>query len=150
MDVHELTDFIREKWSDFNNAERLDFKDYVKRNPWGPISAQLEYTGVYVVYEGNKPIYVGSAGKGERPLKYRIADLFCYSSDSESDPFYHTLTEKLVKEKNMEDTQKALDEVREFYCEKCSFKVIKTGTVDLARMLEQVLIVLLGHPKYND
>ena len=149
MLVDEVTKFIREKWIEFNNSKRLNFRDYVKLDTWGAISGQLEYVGVYVIFKGDKAIYVGSAGGGKHPLKYRIGDLFGYSPGSKSSPYYHPLTEKLVKKTGIEDPEQALDEVRNFYLESCSFKVVKTDTIDQARMLEYVFIILLGHPEYN-
>ena len=150
MVVNEVTEFIREKWIEFKHSGRLDFKDFVEQDSWRPISGQLEFKGVYIIFENDTPIYVGSAGKGNHVLKYRIGDLFGYSPGAKTDPFYHTLTRKLVRtRRNVKDLEQALHDVRTFYLENCSFKVIKTDTIDQARMLEHVFIILLGHPKYN-
>ena len=97
MLVDEVTKFIREKWIEFNNSGHLKLRDYVKLDTWGAISGQLEYAGVYVVFEGGEAIYVGSAGGGKHPLKYRIGDFFGYSPGSKSSPYYHPLTRKLGK-----------------------------------------------------
>jgi hypothetical protein len=148
--VDEVTELIREKWIEFKHSRRLDFKDFIKQDTWGPVSGQLEFKGVYVVFEDDNPIYVGSAGKGNHVLKYRIGDLFGYSPGAKTNPFYHTLTRKLVRKRgNVKDLKQALDDVRRFYLENCSFKAVETDTIDQARMLEQVFIILLGHPKYN-
>jgi len=155
MNVAGVTDFIKDKWIKLKNSKSLDFKDFVKDN-WGPKRGLLEFIGVYVIYEGNTPIYVGSAGKGKHLLKYRIADLFNYSpgySGREKDKFYHTLTSKLVEEHRQAQRglslEQALEDVRDFYLKSCTFKVVKTDTIDRARMLEQAFILLLKHPKYN-
>lgn len=150
MNVAELVEIIKEKCVELNNSKHLDFKDFVKLDNWGPKPRLLEFIGVYVVFEGNTPIYVGSAGKGKHVLKFRIADLFSYSPKSKTNKFYHTLTSKLVqKQSRLKGLERALDDVRKFYLENCSFKVVRTDTIDQARMLEHVFILLLNHPKYN-
>lgn len=149
MLVDDVTNFIREKWIEFNNSSYLKFRDYVKTNTWSVLPGKLECVGVYVIFEGGKAIYVGSAGGGKHPLKYRIGDLFGYSPRSKSSSYYHPLTRKLAKKIDVKDPEQALNEVRNFYFERCSFKVVKTDTIDQARMLEYVFIILLDHPKYN-
>lgn len=155
MNVSEVIELIKDKWIELINSKSLRFKDFVKDN-WGPKRGLLEFIGVYVIYEGDTPIYVGYAGKGEHVLKCRIADLFNYSpgySGKEKHKFYHTLTRKLVEEHKHAQRglslEQALDDVRKFYLMSCSFKVAKTDTIDQARMLEQVFILLIKHPKYN-
>jgi len=54
-----------------------------------------------VVYEGDEPIYVGSAGNGKRVLRYRIGDLFRdYGGKEGERKYYHTLTRKLLRGKH--------------------------------------------------
>lgn len=171
MDVANVIELIREKWVEFNNSRRLNFKNFVNPKNWRPKPGILGFRGVYVIFEGDIPIYVGSAGKGKHLLKYRIADLFNYTSGykgREEDKFYHTLTRKLVEERipnglslkdastnfvqnrpNKTILEQTLDSVKDFYLKKCSFKVLKTNNIDEARMLEQVFLLLLNHPKYN-
>jgi hypothetical protein len=146
MNLNEVIELIREKWVEFNDAQSSNFKDFLKDNLTTPKRGLLEFIGVYVVYEGSTPIYIGSAGKGKHPLKYRIADLFAYAPKSKRSPYYHTMTKKLVEKYKM---FKSI-EVRKHYVENCSFKYIKTDSIDQARMLEQAFIILLGHPKYNE
>ena len=75
MRLEELLSLIREKWEEFSKAELHSFSEFVNENG-KPKRGVLNYGGVYVVYEGGEPIYVGSAGKGKRVLRYRIGDLF--------------------------------------------------------------------------
>jgi len=178
MNVDSITEIIEEKWLELGNSKHLKFNDYLEkrisrkgREGWRTKRGLLDHIGVYVVYEGDKPIYVGSSGKGNNRLKHRIADIFGYTSGykgREADKFYHTLTKKLVLEKIPEGLslktastnfvnaqakksilEQALDSVRNFYLEKCSFRVVMTDNIDQARMLEQVFLLLLNHPEYN-
>lgn len=112
---------------------------------WRPIKGQLEYPGVYVIYQEKRkqPLYVGSAGKGGHYLKYRISDLFAYGGGKWK--FKHTLTEKLLDKLGRFRT---IDGLRAFYLVRCRIKIIRTKTIREARILEDVLIELL-QPKYN-
>lgn len=178
MNISGVAKLIEEKWLELGNSENLKFSDYLEkrisltgREGWRAKRGLLDYVGVYVAYEAEKPLYVGSSGKGDHRLKHRIADIFGYTSGyqgTEKGKFYHTLTMKLVSEQipeglslkdastnfvnaNPEKTmlQHALESVRNFYLSKCSFKIVITENIDQARMLEQVFILLLNHPKYN-
>ena len=149
--MDEVLQLIKDKWAELSNSQFLDFKDFIEKSSWRPQGGKLECIGVYIIYEQRVPIYVGSAGKGNHVLKYRISDLFSYSPKSKNH-FYHTLTKKLTidySKKKGKTTLEALDCIRRFYLEKCSFKYVQTDTIDQARMLEQVFILLLNHPKHN-
>jgi hypothetical protein len=50
-----------------------------------------------VIYEGNKPIYVGSAGKGRHTLRYRIGDLFSDYQKDRGEGILSYPNEKIVK-----------------------------------------------------
>jgi len=75
MKCEDLLTFIREKCEAFQKVEYHSFNEFVDGDG-KPKKGVLKHIGVYVVYEGDKPIYVGSAGKGEHVLRYRIGDLF--------------------------------------------------------------------------
>lgn len=110
--------------------------------------------GVYIIFEGEKPVYVGSSGKGNANLRTRFHDLFYYNKSrypdkkDPSEPFNHTLTYRLT-DPNRIGRFRHPDETREFYLTKCSFKVVETKTVQEARALESILILQL-QTKYND
>jgi hypothetical protein len=141
INLNSVINLIKKKVKEFQNSECLNFKDFIKSN-WRPKLKLLEHAGTYVIYENGKVIYVGSAGKGRHFLKFRIADLFYKGEENQ---FKHTLTEKLLKKINR---FKNIQEVRDFYLNSCSLKIIKTETVKEAKLLEEVLIYLLN-PKYN-
>ena len=135
---------IKTKTKEFKKSPILRFEDFIKSN-WRPRSDKLNFIGVYAIYENEDAlIYIGHAGKGKHLLKYRIADLFYNSELSES--FKHTLTKKLLtKIKRF----KNIGELRQFYLERCYFRVIQVSNVGDARILEETLISLLK-PKYNE
>lgn len=136
--------FVKQKRAELERSPSLFFDDYVDEK--GNVrKGKLECKGTYVIYESDKPIYVGSAGKGKHTLRYRISDLFSYSPRAKRNPYYHNLTRKLLKEGRFKDRFA----VWSFYREFCSFKVIKTENMDEARLLEQVFIILYHHPQYN-
>jgi hypothetical protein len=99
MELDEIVNFLRAKFSEFQIAEKRSFKDLVKwESNFRGRRGILEYPGCYVIYEGEKPVYVGSAGKGRHVLKYRIGDLFFYTPGS---GYKHTLTMKLITDENI-------------------------------------------------
>ena len=138
--------FIRKKMEDFQSSKLYSFEEFVDEE-YRPKKGVLQYCGAYVIYEGDEPIYVGSAGKGKHYLRYRIGDLFCdYKSKTGERKYYHTLTRKLLhKYKRFS----SLDEVRDFYMTKCKVRIIKTDTIRQARIIEAILIYTLN-PRYND
>ncbi len=146
MRCEDLLSFIKEKWEEFQKGEYYSFKDFVDEN--GKLRKDvLKHGGVYVVYEGEKPIYVGSAGKGKHVLRYRIGDLFSdYSGKEGERRYYHTLTRKLLKGKHKRFN--SLEEVRSFYLEKCKVKILEVEPISKAKLMEAFLIDLLK-PKYN-
>lgn len=122
------------------------FKDVVPINRQIRINGIPRKRGVYIIFEEDRIIYVGSSGKGKANLKTRFYDLFYYNKNPESkSPFNHTLTRKLVKSGRF----KTADEVRNFYLEKCTFSFIEMETIEQARVLEDLLI-LESTPFYND
>jgi len=139
--------FIKPKIKEFQRSKKINLKNIIINNRVK--GHELETPGCYVIYEYGKtrPIYIGSAGKGKHYLKYRIGDLFSYSQKSK-DPFYHTLTKKLIMP-NKIGRYKDIEELQEFYKEKCYLKIIETKTVREARILEDILIEILK-PQYND
>jgi hypothetical protein len=154
MNIDQVVEIIQQKWYELQKSNNLNFRDYLNDN-WRPKHGRLEFQGVYVVYKGKAPIYVGSAGKGTHVLKWRISDMF-YCPNAEKNNFYHTLTRKLVKKYLAEEhgvshgIEEAINAVRTFYLRKCSFKVVQAKNMDEARMLEQAFILLLKpRPKYN-
>ena len=64
MRLEELLSLIREKWEEFSKAELHSFSEFVNENG-KPKRGVLNYGGVYMVYEGDEPIYVGSVGNGK-------------------------------------------------------------------------------------
>src|SRR4030043_143942 len=141
MDVDDATSFIKEKWRMLENSEKLLFKDFIQKNWRAKNIDYLNDPGVYVVYEGDIAVYVGSAGKGKHFIRYRIGDLFGYRPRAKK-PFYHTLTMKLLKERNgsedLSNVSRLVDDARGHLMKTCSFKVIRTDNVRQARMLEYV------------
>ena len=153
MNIDQVVEIIQQKWYELQKSNNLNFRDYLNDN-WRPKHGRLEFQGVYVVYKGKAPIYVGSAGKGTHVLKWRISDMF-YCPNAKKNKFYHTLTRKLVEKHLSEEhgvshaVEEAVNAVRTFYLRKCSFKVARTENMDEARMLEQAFILALEHPEYN-
>jgi len=149
----ELFAFIKAKLEEFEKAERFSFGDFLYENgkPRKPPRRDLKFNGVYVVYEGENPIYVGSTGGGKKrrhTLHDRLRDLFYdYKGATEGQRrYYHTLTRKLLKGKNKRFN--SLDEVRRFLFNKCKVRVLRIDSISLAKVMESVLIALL-EPWYN-
>ena len=140
----ELLDSKDRRFKDFVSI--VDGKIRIKDVPKKP--------GLYIIFEKQEPIYVGSTGKGNANLRTRFHDLFYYNKKSypnerkPSDPFTHTLTYRLVDPKKI-GRFRHTDEVRKFYLNNCSFRLVETETVQEARALESILILQLK-PKYND
>jgi hypothetical protein len=148
MKCEDLLSFITEKWEAFQKAEYHSFNEFIDENG-KPRRGVLKHAGVYVIYEGDKPIYVGSAGKGKRDLRCRIKDLFKdYRGKKGERKYYHTLTRKLLtKYKRF----KSLKEVQTFYFNDCRLKILEIETLRKSRLMEAVLINLLEpKPRYND
>ncbi len=147
-----LLNNLKQKLEELLKSEKIKFKDVVSINDRIGIGEVPKKPGVYVIYENNKIIYVGSSGKGKANLKTRLRELFYYNKrafpnkENPSEPFNHTLTSKLVN-----DAGRFVhpDEVRKFYLDECSFRFIETETVREARALECILILQLN-PIHND
>jgi excinuclease UvrABC nuclease subunit len=108
----------------------------------------LRYAGVYCIYENEKIIYVGSAGLSHT-LRYRIGDLFVYNENSKKSKFHHTLTYKLIYDKDLRRYAN-IDQVRDFYFKDCRFKVIITDSDAETHALEYLLIMLFKPPFNNE
>jgi len=148
MNYEDLLSFIREKWEAFQKSGYHLFSEFVDENG-KPKKGVLEHGGVYVVYEGDEPIYVGSAGKGKHVLRYRIGDLFSdYRGKGGERKYYHTLTRKLLtKHKRFN----SLKEVQAFYFNKCRLKILEIEPISRAKLMEAVLInILEPKPRYNN
>ena len=106
-----------------------------------PKRGVLKYGEVYTIYEGDRPIYVGSAGKGKHTLRYRFGDLFSeYRGNAGEKKYYHTLTRKLLLHYKRFNS---LEEIRNFYFRKCSVRVLRIDSVTKRKVMENVLIQLL-------
>ena len=89
-----------------------------------PKIKELRSAGVYLIYEDNKIIYVGSAGK-KHTLRNRIGDLFTYRPNSvQSKGTNHNLTYKLMCKEKYKRFD-GIKGVRKFYF-RCRFKFIQT------------------------
>jgi len=149
----ELFAFIKDKLEEFEKAERFPFGDFLYENgkPRKPPRRDLKFNGVYVVYEGEKPIYVGSTGGGKRrrhTLRDRLRDMF-YDRKGRKEgqrEYYHTVTKKLLEGKFKRFN--SLDEVRRFLFNKCKVRVLRIDSVSRAKVMESVLIEMLK-PIYN-
>lgn len=53
-----------EKWDKFQTSELHSFSEFVD-SEGKPLKNILKHSGVYIVYEDDEPVYVGSAGKGK-------------------------------------------------------------------------------------
>jgi len=148
MKCEELLNFIIKKWEEFQKAEYHLFNEFVDENG-KPKKGVLKHVGVYVVYEGDKPIYVGSAGKGKHVLRYRLGDLFSdYRGKKGERKYYHTLTRKLLTKYKRFNS---LEEVQSFYFKECRLKILEIETLKESRLMEAVLINLLEpKPIYNN
>lgn len=150
LKIEELLAFIKAKFEEFEGAPYFSFADFLYEDgSWRkPPKHKLDFGGVYVIYEQGKPIYVGSAGKGKHTLRYRLGDLFHdYKGQKEGERrYYHTLTRKLLKGELKRFN--SLDEVRHFFFDKCSIRILRIDSVSQAKVMESVLIELLK-PMYN-
>ena len=139
-------EIISRKFVELVESRPRRFKDVVSINHKIRIHGIPKEPGVYIISDEDEIIYVGSSGKGKANLKTRFRDLFYYNKNPEStSPFNHTLTHKLVKS----DRFGTADEVRNFYLEKCTFRLIEMDTIRQARVLEDLLI-LVSDPSYNN
>jgi len=146
---------LQDKCKTLSSLPFRDFKDYINKKGTGigklkghPMIKDLMYAGVYCIYNEKKEIiYVGSAGLSHT-LMYRIGDLFVYNKNSKKNQFHHTLTYKLLHDKNLKKF-KRIKEVRKYYLKKCRFKIIITDSDAEAHALEQLLILLFV-PEYNN
>ena len=146
--------YLTEKFEELSISKDKKFKNFVFIvNDKIRIKDISKKPGVYIILEKEEPIYVGSTGKGKANLRTRFQNLFYYNKKKypnekrPSDPFNHTLTYRLV-DPNKIGRFKHPDEVRKFYLNNCSFKLVETETVQAARALEGVLILQL-EPTYN-
>lgn len=155
MKSEELFAFIKAKLEEFEKAERFPFGDFLYENgkPRRPPKRDLNFSGVYVVYEGENPIYVGSTGGGKwrrRTLRDRLRDMFRDRKGRKEGQreYYHTVTKKLLEGEFKRFN--SLDEVRRFLFNECSVRVLRIDSIGLAKVMESVLIVLLEpKPRYN-
>jgi len=146
---------LQDKCKTLSSLPFRDFKDYINKEKTGIGKLQehlmirdLRYAGVYCIYNENKEIiYVGSAGRSHT-LMYRIGDLFVYHKNSKKNKFHHTLTYKLIYNKDLKKFNN-IDEVRKYYFEECRFKFIIADSDAEAHALEHLLI-LLFKPPFND
>jgi len=149
----ELLAFIKAKLREFQKTERFPFGDFLYENgkPRKPPRRDLNFSGVYVVYEGERPIYVGSTGGGKRrrrTLRDRLRDMF-YDRKGRKEgqrEYYHTVTKKLLKGELKRFN--SLDEVRRFLFNECSVRVLRIDSISQAKVMESILIEMLK-PKYN-
>lgn len=127
-----------------DSAPKINFNKIIKEN-WRARPGVAEYPGVYIIYKGNKIIYIGSAGKGNHVLRFRIGDLFFYSESPRTDyRFHHYLSRKLIEKGEF----KTIGDLRNFYLNKCKIKLIETESIKEARAIEYILIAIF-QPKYN-
>lgn len=139
--LNQIIELIKKGVKLLQVAKSYYFADFIKEN-WRFKNGKFEFAGIYAIYEKGKGlIYIGSAGKGNHFLRYRIADLFYFSDNK----FKHYLTEKLLNSLKRFD---GIDSIRNFYLHDCYFRVVKTDTIRQARIIEEILIYLLN-PKYN-
>jgi len=146
---------LKEKYEKLSNSPFQNFKDYINKRRTGigkrkeyPKTEDLISAGVYCIYENQDIIYVGSAGSSHT-LRHRIGDLFVYNENSKKNKFHHTLTYKLIYDKDLKRFDN-INKVREFYFEKCRFKYIKTKRDAEAHALEYLLIMLFKPPFNNE
>jgi len=130
---------VEQKVKEFEKSEKESFRNVFDEE--GNLTTlgkrkYREFCGVYIIYEGRNIIYIGKSGGGA----YRIADL----AYQKNDKFKHTLSQKIIKFKSFRN----INEVMNFYREKCFLKVIKTGSDMDAEIVESIFIKLF-RPKYN-
>ncbi len=139
-----MLNFLNEKIREFQEADFQSFREHVDVEKWRAIpSPLLDQTGVYIIYEEGDVIYVGGTEREGRTIRDRINDLFYKPTPGRR--FKHTLTSKLI---NKLKRFRNVDEIRNYYLQRCTFKVIGTKNTRDARLLEAVLIYLLN-PRYN-
>lgn len=153
MDISERLDYLKAKFTKLDTIDSLNFGEFINPLTWRtkwlavePKIKQLHSAGCYIIYESNsnQVIYVGFSGQSHK-IRNRINDLFSYAPSIEKpniNPFFHSLTEKLTKSFG------SIEKVRDFYINKCYFKIINTETDAEAIALEGLLIWTLN-PKYN-
>jgi len=157
VDIEQSLTFLKNTYGELEKSEILHFQDFVdvktyrsKRIKSNPELKRFESAGCYVIYELDKPdrpLYIGSAGKNHGLRNRMMNDLFSYSQTSintNHDPFFHSLTQKLTKSKE----HGTIDAVRDFYLNNCYFKIVKTDNLAQAIALEGFLILAL-RPRYN-
>lgn len=157
--MSELTDVLSKleaKAKTLESKPLLDFRDYInkERSRIGTIKEhpkvrELESAGVYCIYEGDKIVYIGSAG-ASHTLRYRIGDLFAYHPEyvGQDNVYGHSLTKKLTLEGKYKRFN-TIDEVRDYYCN-CRFKFIRAENDAEAHALEGILIMLFKPPFNNE
>lgn len=141
--------YFTQKYEELSNSKELKFINFVSVDPRIKVGGVPEKPGVYIIYERGKPIYVGSSGKGKANLRTRFHDLFYFNPNPKSkDPWNHTLSFKLMDSKKIGRFE-TIDQLREFYFTKCTFKFIEMRNVREAKVLEDLMILKLN-PLYND
>jgi hypothetical protein len=95
LELQSLLQLIKEKIEEIQHLNFHSFKELLDEK-YRPKKGVLNFCGVYIIYEDNKPIYVGAAGNGRHFLRYSIGDLFAdYKTKTGEIKYYHTLTRKL-------------------------------------------------------
>lgn len=153
-DLPKVLNEINAKCGSVKDLPLSDFVEYInvenyrtKKIKDEPKIKELRSAGVYLIYEDNKVIYVGSAGK-KHTLRNRIGDLFTYRPNNvQSKGTNHNLTYKLMHKERYKRFD-SIEEVRQFYF-RCRFKFIQTEGDAEAHAVESTLIMLLT-PKYNN
>ena len=145
FDSVEYFDYFAKKYKEILNSKELKFTDFVSIDSIIKIKGLPQSSGVYMIFEKSKPIYVGLTGK----LQKRIHDLFYYNPNPKRKTHWnHILSSKLMLPDKV-NRFKSIDQLREFYFTKCTFKYIELKNVREARVLEDLLILILG-PIYNE
>lgn len=145
-DVEKMLSFLREKVEEFERAQMQNFREHINMKTWRAIRSHLlDQPGVYVIYDGDRIIYVGATEKEGRFIRYSIGDLFYYRPPP-SERFKHSLTRKLIEKYRCFTN---IQEVRDYYIQRCSFKVVGTPTSRDAKLLEAALTRLLK-PHYAE
>ena len=150
-----ILDYIQAKLSEYEKSESHRLRDvldvdFLERTPprFKVQRDLFRFPGVYVMSENGAPIYVGMTGKKKRTLNDRISDLFYYSPNNPkvANRYHHMVTGKLVIKVHRFST---IAQVRDFYLQSCSLRVVQTQTFAQARTIEAILIEIL-QPQYND
>jgi len=97
---------------------------------------QVPQKGVYVFFEGNKPIYVGRSNRMKKRLREH--------SQRSSDHYSATLAFKMVKQKKErtqtnEQLMKNSDFVKEFEAAKCRIARAKIRFIEIEDQIEQAM-----------